>query len=62
MGTISMEGPCNDESTEEMDNCLLLLLLLLLLVVFGDKSSGEKDGGCNGISDGKSSSAAVALL
>ena len=45
-----MEGPWREESTEEIDSSRLLLFEFELLVGV----RGEKDGGCNGISDGKS--------
>ena len=46
-----MEGPWREESTEEIDSSRLLLFEFELLLV---GVRGEKDGGCNGISDGKS--------
>eukprot|EP00984_Skeletonema_dohrnii_P031821 scaffold24845_cov89-Skeletonema_dohrnii-CCMP3373.AAC.1 len=50
-----MEGPWREESTEEIDSSRLLLVDVFELeglLLVGVR--GEKDGGCNGISDGKS--------
>ncbi len=69
-----MEGPFSEESMEDMDSSrlvfsmvvVLLLLVVasllvvssLVLVVGGVR--GENEGGCSGISDGKSCTAVLA--
>jgi len=49
-----MEGPWREESTEEIDSSRLSLVVVFEFVVLLVGVRGEKDGGCNGISDGKS--------
>ena len=54
-----MEGPWREESTEEIDSSRLSLVVEFVFVVLLVGVRGEKDGGCNGISDGKSAVVAV---
>lgn len=54
-----MEGPWREESTEEIDSSRLSLVVVFEFVLLLVGVRGEKDGGCNGISDGKSAVAAA---
>ena len=57
-----MEGPWREESTEEIDSSRLSLVVVFEFVLLLVGVRGEKDGGCNGISDGKSAAVAVAAV
>ena len=57
-----MEGPWREESTEEIDSSRLSLVVVFEFVLLLVGVRGEKDGGCNGISDGKSAVAEIAAV